>query len=115
MPKRNVVYMPFYGFHLKNIEFPQLEMLWDTNVDKEGRMVCKGRFFNSRKCMSLTAAKKLIKAYPTKLNNLIQVCLVSRNFKEGNGRKFAVVIVFAIRNRKKISKNTDVFLGAHED
>ena len=58
MLPKNVVYVPFYGFVLKNIEFPQVEMLWDTNANKDARMVYKGRFFNFRKIYVFNGCKK---------------------------------------------------------
>ena len=99
----------FYGFICDNLEFPSVKsskvftahrIQRDTNLKHEKSKVCKGRFFDFCKSMSLTAAKDtgLIdfpeKRAPTKVKHLLPVCQVSRNFTEGNARKFPVSFAF---------------------
>ena len=110
MPKQMCFFLPFYGFICNNLEYPSVKsskiftahrILRDTNFKHEKSRVCNsGRFFYFCKFKSFTAAKKtgLIdfseKRAPTKAKHLLPVCQVSRNFTEGNARKFTVSFAF---------------------
>ena len=62
-------FFTFYGFLFDNLEFPSVKssktftahrIRRDTNFKHEKSRVCKGRFFDICKFMSITAAKKLV-------------------------------------------------------
>ena len=116
-------FLPFYGCICENLEFPSVKSskiftahrnLRDTNFKHEKSRGCKGRFSDFCKLMCFTAAKKTgpidfsEKRAPTKVNHLLPACQVSRNFTEGNARKFTVSFAFcahvdAIKYRKTLT------------